>query len=295
MNRCLKSLLALAILLPACDAFVCSQNRIKAIEISNKGVELSTNRAYESAERELRLAIQTDPSYEQAYYNLGKVYQAQRKWDKAIEAFEGAVQRSPNNANFHYDLGEANLEAKRLDKAEAELKKATELDGKLFKAFWRLGLTYLYQEKPKEADAALRKAIELNPRMDKPFVALGQLYLNYDADKEAAQVFSECVRANENSAECYNFQGVALKQLKQFDQAVKAFKQAIDIDNSLFDAVYNCGMTYAEWYEESHGNEQKELARDYLQKYVATGGGKDGAAAGFVRAANDKLYALSGP
>jgi len=40
--------------------------------------------------------------------------------------------------------------------------------------------------------------------MDKPFIALGRLYLDFDADKEAAQVLAECVRANENSAECYN-------------------------------------------------------------------------------------------
>ena len=280
MNRCLGLVLALAAVLPACDAFVCSQNRIKAIEISNKGVEHFTNRAYEASERELRLAIQTDPSYDKAYYNLGKVYQAQRKWDKAIEAFESATQKSPDNGNYFYDLGEAYLEAKQLERAETALKKATDLEPKLFKAFWRLGLVYLYEEKPKEADAALRQAIELNPRMDKPFVALGQLYL---------------VKANENSAECYNFQGVALKQLKQYEPAVRSFKEAVDIDNNLFEALYNCGMTYAEWYEESHSNEHKQAARDYLQKYVATGGGKDGAAAGFVRAANDKLYALSGP
>jgi len=295
MRRYFNVVIALAVALPACDQLVCSQARIKAIEIANKGVEQFTNRAYESAERELRLSIQTDPTYDKAYYNLGKVYQAQRKWDKAIDAFESAAQRSPDNANFQYDLGEAYLEAKHLDKAETALRKATELDSKLFKAFWRLGLVYMYQERPREADTALRQAIELNPRMDKPFLALGQLYLNWDADKEAAQVFGECVRANENSAECHNFHGVALKQLKQYDQAVRGFKEAIDLDSSLFDAVYNCGMTYAEWYEESHSNEHKQLARDYLQKYVATGGGKDGAAAGFVRAANDKLYALSGP
>jgi len=123
MGRYFKIVLALAVMLPACDAFVCSQSRIKAIEIANKGVELFTNRSYEASERELRLAIQTDPTYEKAYYNLGKVYQAQRKWDKAIEAFESAVQKSPDNANFHYDLGEAYLEAKQLDKAEGALKR----------------------------------------------------------------------------------------------------------------------------------------------------------------------------
>jgi tetratricopeptide (TPR) repeat protein len=295
MGRYLKAILTLALILPACDAFVCSQERIKAIEIANKGVEAFKTNLYDSAERELRLAIQTDPTYEMAYYNLGKVYQKQRKWDKAIEAFEGAAQRSPANANFQYDLGEAYLEAKRLDSAEKALRKATELDPKLFKAQWRLGLTYLFEERPKEADQALRNAIELNPRMDKPFIALGRLYLDYDADKEAAQVFGECVRANDNSAECYNLHGVALKSLKQYEQAVSEFKRALKEDSGLFDALYNCGMTYAEWYEESHASEQKQQARDYLQKFVGTGGGKDGSASGFLRAASDKLYALSGP
>jgi tetratricopeptide (TPR) repeat protein len=295
MGRYLKAILVLGLIVPACDAFVCSQERIKAIEIANKGVEAFKNNLYDSAERELRLSMQTDPTYEMAYYNLGKVYQKQRKWDKAIEAFEGAAQRSPSNANFQYDLGEAYLEAKHLDKAETALKKATELDPKLFKAQWRLGLVYVFEERPKEADLALRNAIELNPRMDKPFIALGRLYLDYDADKEAAQVLAECVRANDNSAECYNLHGVALKALKQYEQAVSEFKKALDSDSGLFDALYNCGMTYAEWYEESHASDQKQQARDYLQKFVATGGGKDGSAFGFLRAASDKLYALSGP
>ena len=143
MSRYLKAILMLGLIVPACDAFVCSQQRIKAIEIANKGVEAFKNNLYDSAERELRLSIQTDPTYEMAYYNLGKVYQKQRKWDKAIDSFEGAAQRSPSNANFQYDLGEAYLEAKHLDRAETALKKATELDSKLFKAQWRLGLVYL--------------------------------------------------------------------------------------------------------------------------------------------------------
>jgi Tfp pilus assembly protein PilF len=105
MGRYLKSILILGLILPACDAFVCSQERIKAIEIANKGVEAFKNNLYDSAERELRLSIQTDPTYEMAHYNLGKVYQKQRKWDKAIDAFEGAAKLSPNNANFQYDLG----------------------------------------------------------------------------------------------------------------------------------------------------------------------------------------------
>ena len=114
----LAVVLTISCVLPACEGFVCSQERIKAIEYANKGADEFKNNLYDSAEKDLKQAMATDPTYEIAYYNLGKVYQKQRKWDKAAEQFEAAVSRAPNNANYQYDLGEAYLEAKKIDQAE---------------------------------------------------------------------------------------------------------------------------------------------------------------------------------
>jgi Tfp pilus assembly protein PilF len=293
MNRSLGVILAIAAIVPACEGFTCSQERIKAIELANKGAEEFKNNLYDSAEKDLKQAIQTDPSYEIAYYNLGKVAQKQRKWDKAIEAFEQAVQRKPDNANYQYDLGEAYLSANRIDDAEKALKASTASDPKLFKAWWRLGLVYKKLDRPKEADDALRHAIEANSRFSKSYVALGYLYLDYDFNKEAAQVFQGCVTAKEDDGECHNGYGLALKNLKQFEQATTEFKKAIDDDPELFDALYNAGMAYSDWFDEAHGNDQKEKAREYLQKFVAESGKT--ADGNYIKAANDKLYALSGP
>ena len=52
-------------------------------------------------------------------------------------------------------------------------------------------------------------------------------------------------------------------------------------------------MAYSDWYDEAHGNDQKEKAREYLQKFVAESGKT--ADGNYIKAANDKLYALSGP
>ena len=285
--------LTLAIVLPACEGFVCSQERIKAMELNNRGTDEFKNNLYESAEKDFKQSIQVDPTFELAHYNLGKLYEKQRKWDKAAEALENAVQRAPKNANYQYDLGEVYLEAKKIDQAEKALRAATEADPKLFKAHWHLGQVYKQLDQPKQADEELRKAIEANPRFSKSYVALGYLYLDYDFNKEAAQVFQGCVTAKEDDGECHNGYGLALKNLKQYEQATGEFKKAIDLDPELYDALYNCGMAYADWFDEAHGNEQKEQARDYLQKFV-TNGGKS-ADGNYVKAANDKLYALSGP
>ena len=291
-NRALGVVLAIACVVPACEGFTCSQERIKAIELANRGAEEFKNNLYDSAEKDLKQAIQTDPTYEIAYYNLGKVFQKQRKWDKAIESFEQAVQRKPDNANYQYDLGEAYLESKRIDDAEKALKASTAADPKLFKAWWRLGLVYKMLDRPKEADDALRHAIEANTRFSKSYVALGYLYLDYDFNKEAAQVFQGCVTAKDDDGECHNGYGLALKNLKQFEQATGEFKKAIDDDPELYDAIYNCGMAYSDWYDEAHGNDQTDKAREYLQKFVGTSSKTTDP--NYLKAANDKLYALSG-
>jgi len=291
-NRSLLVVLTIACVLPACEGFTCSQERLKAMDLSNRGTEEFKNNLYDSAEKDFKQAIQTDPTYELYYYNLGKVFEKQRKWDKAIENFEQAVQRKPDNANYQYDLGEAYSEAKRNDDAVKAFQAATSADPKRFKAWWRMGKIYAAMDRPKEADEAFRHAIEANSRFSKSYVGLGYLYLDYDFNKEAAQVFQGCVTAKDDDGECHNGYGLALKNLKQYEQATGEFKKAIDDDPELYDAVYNCGMAYADWYDEAHGNDQKEKAREYLQKFVGTSSKTTDP--NYLKAANDKLYALSG-
>ena len=43
--------LAIAVVLPACEGFVCSQERIKAIELANRGVDAFKNNLYDTAEK----------------------------------------------------------------------------------------------------------------------------------------------------------------------------------------------------------------------------------------------------
>ena len=95
------------------------------------------------------------------------------------------------------------------------------------------------------------------------------------------------------SSDEHNSRGIELADRGWLDEALKEFKKAIDLDPELYDALYNAGMAYSDWFDEAHGNDQKERARDYLQKFVANAG--KSADGNYIKAANDKLYALSGP
>ena len=134
-------------------------------------------------------------------------------------------------------------------------------------------MVYNILDQPKETDDALRHAIEANPRTSKSYVALGYLYLDYDFNKEAAQVFQGCVTAKEDDGECHNGYGLALKNLKQYEQAHQRVQEGDrPRSRALRCSIQHAGMAYSDWFDEAHGNDQKERAREYLQKFVANGG-----------------------
>jgi tetratricopeptide (TPR) repeat protein len=267
-NRTFQILLGIAVVLPACDGFVCSQERIKAIELANRGADEFKNNLYDSAEKDLKQAIQTDPTYEIAYYNLGKIFQKQRKWDKAIEYFEQAAQRKPDNGNYQYDLGEAYFESKKLDQAEKALQAATSADPKLFKAWWRLGMVYKILDRPKEADDALPPRHRGEPALlevvRRARLPLPRLRLQQGSGSGVPGLRDREGRRRRVPQR--------LRPGAEEPQAVRAghseFKKAIDLDPELYDALYNAGMAYSDWFDEAHGNDQKERAREYLQKFV---------------------------
>src|SRR5262245_45269881 len=84
--------------LAALTLFGCNESRNKSIELMNSGVAKFHNRLFESAERDLQAAIQTDPSNVLAHYNLGKVYEEQHKWTEASDEFARAVTGDDSNA-----------------------------------------------------------------------------------------------------------------------------------------------------------------------------------------------------
>ena len=261
----------------------CNESRNKSIELMNQGVQKFQNRLFESAEKDLQAAIQTDPQNVLAHYNLGKVYEEQHKWNEAADEFSKAVSGDDGNENYHYDLGYAYQQVGKLDLAEKELQSAVRIKDKHFKAWYRLGTIYEAQDKPKQADDMYRKAIGINPRFAMAFTQLGFLYLNNDYIKEAEQVFQNATVANDRDGDSWYGLGLARKELGNFDGAIDGFKKAIEYGAQSPDLKYNYALAL-------HAKGDDTNAKLVLQQFVTGAGQKAGQ--DLVKAANDLLYTL---
>ena len=54
------------------------------------GMEALLGEKYDTAEREFRAAVKIDPLYDAAFYGLGQVYMATRRFDAAVTAYIAA-------------------------------------------------------------------------------------------------------------------------------------------------------------------------------------------------------------
>ena len=80
--------------------------------------------------------------------------------------------------------------------------------------------------------------------------------------------------------------GVALQKTKQYDEAVKEFRAALDLNGDMFRALYNLGMTYKMM-------DDKKNAKEWLKRFTTTAGSRGGA--DLMKAAQDALYQLDAP
>ncbi|BDD04266.1 tetratricopeptide repeat protein [Aureibacter tunicatorum] len=59
------------------------------------------------AETSIKKSIENDPNNAVLYYDLGYIYEAQKKWDDAIDAYKKAVEIDPENYDATYAIGAA--------------------------------------------------------------------------------------------------------------------------------------------------------------------------------------------
>lgn len=109
----------------ALDAVVAQEEDALAYEL--RGDALMGLKRYEEALQSFRKAVALDPSYEEAFYNIGWLLRNTAEGE-AKSAFTKAIELDKDYAAAHRELGWILRKEKQLDLADRHLRKATELN-----------------------------------------------------------------------------------------------------------------------------------------------------------------------
>jgi len=185
MRRTLAVLAMLVALLGAGDAHARSEEAIKR---NNFGADLLKQGRLDEAIAEFERAVEVDPNYAAAYFNLAYAYERRDRIDDAIAQYKKAIQLEPGNVLGHNNLGVL-LDKKGLyDEAIGIFERALKIDpsnatvqGNLANA--RKNKAIIQEREARIADA--RKQVEASPKDPRAAYNLARVYAALDMKDQA--------------------------------------------------------------------------------------------------------------
>lgn len=217
--------------------------------------ELSRGKANE-AESELKTAVQVAPDMLYSRALLASSYLKRGEFDKAMNTLKQGIKGQKADAFLYTFMAEVYLRQNKADEAFRNLQKAKETDPEYDAPYFNLAALYFRKGEQDKGIQELKSLVGKTPGNINALLILASVYENKGSHDEAfqyyvrakgtgktegsielakyhlrkkendkaMQVLDESIKKNPSDAVGYEFKGVTLMSLKNFEDAVKTFE-----------------------------------------------------------------------
>ena len=211
-----------------------------------------------------------------AYYNIGVIQSASGETSTAIAKLKEAAERTDGKADSWLQLGRAYLDEENFSAAISALNKAIEIEPENGAAYFYLGNALADMGQAQAAFEAFTESLTYDPDNSMAWENLGTILFQFENYLDAAPAFADAVRLNPENGEAWSYlaralwyegdepgaveafgralrvieepeaallndYGVALNDIKRFEEALAVFEEAISIDSNIPDYWFNKG------------------------------------------------------
>lgn len=184
-------------------------------------------------------AIDWDPEYVDAYYNLGTAYNQLQDYERSAQAFEQAIKLKPDYPEALYNLGLTLVKLNRLDDAIHSYQKALEISPDDIDIHLALGSVYFKQKQLKPSLSAYESALSINPKSHSALVSVGAVLVEIGEVDRAISYLNEALSIEPNDAQAYCNLGYAFMLKEQTDEAIFFYNKALELDPTFADAYWH--------------------------------------------------------
>jgi tetratricopeptide (TPR) repeat protein len=195
-------------------------------------------------------AIDSDPTFAQAYAQIGQAYIKKFDTTRKAEATEtarrycnDALRLNSNLAEAHVCIGSVNTFTGEYEKAAQEFGRAIELEPTNDEAYRGLGRAFEARGKGEEAEQAYRNAISTRPHYAAAYLWLGNFYLRQNRHEDAIAQFRQALTLSPDNGPTYVSLGLAYANIGKFDEAIAILQKGSTIRPN-YEMYNNLGLTY---------------------------------------------------
>lgn len=189
-------------------------------------------------------AIQEDPDYWEAQYNLGVIYYNFDLYDKALQQFQRVIERNPGFYKAHYGKGIIHYIKRQYPLAIEEFERVLQIEPEHDRSYYYLGLVYVRMDSLKKAVNYFDKAIALNSSYPPAYYQKGLTLIRLGRYQKAITTLKKAVKLNPDYYQAHNALGEAYYALNLYEEAIIEFKKAVEIQPRFSRAYFNLGNAY---------------------------------------------------
>jgi len=131
---------------------------------NRRGLDELNKQDYQTAAGLFEKAVELQPDYASAHFNLGTTYFYLHRTGQSLDALRTAAKLDPSSASIHNQLGAVYLESGDNTRAIAAFREATRLSLSYASALYNLGCAYIRVGDFKSAVGSLELAEKVEPR-----------------------------------------------------------------------------------------------------------------------------------
>lgn len=192
----------------------------------------------DSAEYYLNRAVKIDNQMAPAYYGLGKLYAAQKKYPEAVKNYNLAINYNQSDENYVIALGEAYVAADSMDLAMQTFYKANDMNDKDPRALAGIGQAYEAQSIYGTAISFYLKALKIDSTNIPIRLKLANAYMKNGDGADAYKQFAKVSELAPNNPQGQYQAGDLLYVNKRYKDAFPFLKKYHELKPNDVKALY---------------------------------------------------------
>jgi len=176
-------------------------------------------------------ALAEDDNIPILYDHIGWLYVRLNQYDRADQIYRQAIERGFDSADLRANLGLIYYRWGEFAKAEQQLRTALEQEESSISAHYRLADVHRATKSWSKAVEHYRRVLEIDPGYVWAMNGLGMALAMEGKNEEALAAFRDAVRIAPEMAPGYLNLAVHLERMKQFPQALEAYRKFMDLSS----------------------------------------------------------------
>jgi len=192
----------------------------------------------------MKSALEKDPNFLDARYQLALAYTATGKYEQAEREFQKVLRQSPSYPGLKLSLAKLHTSANKPDAAIAEALEVLKVNPGSAEALETLANAHVLKGDLAQAESYLLQALKVEPGRTSVQVELAAVYLAGNRRDAARKVLDEIVKKDQNNSRANYLLAAMEDSAGNSDAAVVIYQRIAAANPSDSQALYKAGLVY---------------------------------------------------